>query len=178
MLNSVSLERGEAIELAKEFSTAVVAGATGEERMPNSVEERVENCNRLMEKLKQAGLQEEDVYFDPLVFPVSVDKNNGLAVIETVKELRKVFGDSIHFAPGLSNISYGLPNRKLINQVFTHLCALEGLDGGIVDPRQINEKVLNNMDTSSEQYRLAKALVLGEDEFGMNYISASREGKL
>lgn len=178
MLNSVSLERVEAIEVAKEFKTVVIAGATGEERMPESVEERLNNCKRLMEKLKGAGLQEADIYFDPLVFPVSVNKQNGVDVIETVKELRKLFGSDIHFAPGLSNISYGLPNRKLINQVFTHICAKAGLDGGIVDPRQINAKVLNNMDESSEQYALAKDLVLGNDEFGMNYITASREGKL
>jgi 5-methyltetrahydrofolate corrinoid/iron sulfur protein methyltransferase len=178
MLNSVSLERPEGIELAKRFGTVVVAGATGEEAMPNSVEERVDNCKRLMDKLKDAGLTESDVFFDPLVFPVSVDKNNGVAVIDTVKELRKIYGSDIHFSPGLSNISYGMPNRKLINQVFTHLCALEGMDGGIVDPRHINEKVLNNMDTTTEQYQLAKDLVLGNDEFGMNYITASREGKV
>jgi 5-methyltetrahydrofolate--homocysteine methyltransferase len=178
MLNSVSLERADAIELAKEFGTVVIAGATGEESMPNTVEERIDNCKRLMDKLKQAGLKKPDVYFDPLVFPVSVDKNNGVAVIESVKGLRDTFGDDIHFAPGLSNISYGMPNRKLINRVFTHLCAQAGLDGGIVDPRQINAQVLEEMDTESEQYQLAKDLVLGNDEFGMNYISASREGKL
>ncbi len=178
MLNSVSLERVEAIEAAKEFKTVVIAGATGEERMPESVEERIDNCKRLMDKLKGAGLQDADIFFDPLVFPVSVNKQNGVDVIETVKELRNLFGSDIHFAPGLSNISYGLPNRKLINQVFTHICANAGLDGGIVDPRQINAKVLNNMDESSEQYALAKDLVVGNDEFGMNYITASREGKL
>ncbi len=178
MVNSVSLERIDAIETAAGFDTVVIAGATGEESMPNTVEERLDNCVRLMEKLEQHGFTKSDVHFDPLIFPVSVDKMNGVNVIDTIKKLREKYGSDIHFAPGLSNISYGLPNRKLINQVFTYLCAEAGLDGGIVDPRHINLKMLNGIDTSSEQFMLAKDLVLGNDDYGMNYISASREGKV
>lgn len=178
MVNSVSLERGDAIEVAGSFKAAVIAGATGEESMPETVEERVENCVKVMEKLNAVGIKNPEVHFDPLVFPVSVNKENGVNVIKTVETLRDKYGDEIHFAPGLSNISYGLPNRKLINQVFTYVCAKSGLDGGIVDPRHINLNVLNSMDESSEQYKLASDLVLGNDDFGMKYISASREGKL
>lgn len=178
MVNSVSLERPEAIEVAASAGAVVIAGATGEDSMPQTVEERVENCEKLMGMLMDAGLSKSDVFFDPLVFPVSVDKNNGLAVIDSVKELRNLYGDEIHFAPGLSNISYGLPNRKLINTVFTHVCWQEGLDGGIVDPRHINQKALENMNTATEAYGLARDLVLGKDEFGMKYITASRNGKV
>lgn len=178
MVNSVSLEKEDAIEVASGYDTVVIAGATGEESMPDTVEERFDNCVRLMDVLKGKGFSESDVHFDPLIFPVSVNKMNGVNVIETVKKLREKYGDAIHFAPGLSNISYGLPNRKLINQVFTYLCAEAGMDGGIVDPRHINLKMLNGMDTSSEQFMLAKDLVLGNDDYGMNYISASREGKV
>ena len=178
MVNSVSLERSDAIELAAEYKAVVIAGATGEESMPESMEDRVENCSRLMDRLEKAGFVASDVHFDPLVFPVSVNKENGLIIIDTIKKLREKFGDEIHFAPGLSNISYGMPNRKLINQVFTYICVQAGLDGGIVDPRHINLDVLNGMDTGSEKYTITADLVLGKDDFGMNYISASREGKL
>lgn len=178
MINSVSLERPDAIELAASAGAVVIAGATGKESMPQSVEERISNCKELMTVMTDAGLGKSDVFFDPLVFPVSVDKINGTAVIDSVKELRNMYGDEIHFAPGLSNISYGLPNRKLINTVFTYLCWQAGMDGGIVDPRHINMKVFSSMDTATEAFNLAKNLVLGEDEYGMQYIMASREGKL
>ena len=178
MVNSVSLERLEAVELAAGVGAVVIAGATGRESMPQAVEERVANCQELMGILSEAGLSKGDVFFDPLVFPVSVDKINGTAVIDSVKELRNIYGDEIHFAPGLSNISYGLPNRKLINTVFTYLCWEAGMDGGIADPRHINMKVFGSMDTSTEAFNLAKNLVLGEDEYGMQYIMASRDGKL
>lgn len=178
MVNSVSLERKEAIALAKKAGAVVIAGATGENSMPNTVDERVANCESLMKILKSEGFKEADVYFDPLVFPISVDKTNGMAIIDTVKALRKMYGKDIHFAPGLSNISYGLPKRPLINTVFSYVCAKEGMDGGIVDPKHINEKALNSMDTSSEAYKLAEDLVLGKDDWGMNYITASRDGIL
>ena len=57
MVNSVSLERIDAIETAAKYDTVVIAGATGEESMPNTVEERLENCVRLMDKLEQHGFE-------------------------------------------------------------------------------------------------------------------------
>ena len=71
-----------------------------------------------------------------------------------------------------------MPNRKLINQVFTHLCTQRGLDGGIVDPIQINDKILAELDRASEQYKLTQAFLLGQDQFGMAYISAARSGRI
>jgi cobalamin-dependent methionine synthase I len=112
------------------------------------------------------------------VFPVSVDPGNGRMILESIEELRKKYGPAAHFAPGLSNISYGMPNRKLINQVFTRLCMQRGLDGGIVDPLQINDAALAKMEEGSEPFRLTRAFLLGEDQFGMNYISAVRAGRL
>lgn len=178
MVNSVSLERKEAIAIAKKAGAVVIAGATGGNSMPNTVGERVANCESLMKILKSEGFKESEVYLDPLVFPISVDKTNGMAIIDTVKTLRKLYGKDIHFAPGLSNISYGLPKRPLINTVFSYVCAKEGMDGGIVDPKHINRKIINSMDTSTEAYKLAEDLVLGKDDWGMNYITASRDGIL
>ena len=99
-------------------------------------------------------------------------------VMDAVEDLRNGLGDAIHFAPGLSNVSYGMPNRKLLNQVFTWLCVERGLDGGIVDPLQINETILEELDPDSETFALARGVLTGEDEFGMNYISAFRQGIL
>ncbi len=178
MVNSVSLERHQAIEIAKQAGACVVAGAGSETSMPSSTEDRVENLDRLVALLDAAGIGHGDIYFDPLVFPISVDPANGRRIMESVAQLRVRYGDQVHFAPGLSNISFGMPRRRLLNQVFTHLCREQGLDGGIVDPLQINGRILDEMDTGSEAYALARAVLTGEDDFGMEYITACREGRI
>lgn len=178
MVNSVSLERAAAIEIAHGNGAVVIAGATGKSSMPQNVEERVQNLKLLVKKLHEAGFEDGEIYLDPLVFPASVDSNNGKMIFEAISVLRQKFGQEIHFAPGLSNVSYGLPNRKLLNQVFTYLCVEQGCDGGIVDPRQINDDILNSLDTTTNAFQLAKAFLVGEDEYGMNYIRAVRKGKI
>jgi cobalamin-dependent methionine synthase I len=178
MVNSVSLERKEAIQVAKDAGAVVIAAGSGKTSMPTNRDERITNLNSLIALLEKVGFDYSQIYLDPLVFPVSVDPKNGLMILETVEELRKEYGREIHFAPGLSNISYGMPNRKLINQVFTYLCVQRGLDGGIVDPIQINENVLASVDPKSESFQLTEAFLTGQDQFGMNYISAVRGGRL
>jgi len=178
MVNSVSLERMEAIHVAGAAKAAVIAAAGGESSMPTSKDERVANTERLLARLKKEGIPDGDIHLDPLVFPVSVDPGNGRMILDSVEALRKQYGPGIHFAPGLSNISYGMPNRKLINQVFTFLCVQKGLDGGIVDPLQISDAALAKLDQGSEAFRLTRDFLLGEDQFGMNYITAVRAGKI
>lgn len=175
LINSVSLERSSFIPIAAKAKAAVIAGATGETSMPESVEERLENLARLMEKLQAAGIAVSDIYLDPLVYPASVDVRNSVMMLEAVRLLRARYGKDIHFAPGLSNISYGFPKRIVINQVFAKLCLDAGCDGGIVDPAQINDRILSSLDFGDESYRLAREMLLGNDEYGMNYITAFRD---
>ena len=178
LVNSVSLERKQSIRAAAAAKAAVIAAAGGENAMPATKEERLANIERLLALLAKEGIGLGEAYLDPLVFPVSVDPGNGRMILDSVEELRKKYGAAVHFAPGLSNISYGMPNRKLINQVFTRLCVQHGLDGGIVDPLQINDAALAKLDEGSESFRLARAFLLGEDQFGMKYITAVRAGRL
>jgi hypothetical protein len=178
LVNSVSLERKETVRAAAAAGAVVIAAAGGEIAMPATREERVANLERLLALLSKEGVSAGSIYLDPLVFPVSVDPGNGRLILECVEALRGIYGAAIHFAPGLSNISYGMPNRKLINQVFTKLCVQRGLDGGIVDPLQINDSVLAGLDEDAEPFRLARAFLLGEDQFGMNYITAVRAGRI
>lgn len=178
MVNSVSLERVDAIETATEFNAVVIASASGEKGLPSTTGERLKNLDALMLKLTGAGFQNADVHVDPLVFPISTDTNNGKQFFEAVSAIREKYGEEIHIVAGLSNISFGMPNRKLINRVFSYLAVEAGADGGVVDPLQINIDILNSMDTESESFKLTKALLLGKDEFGMNFIAASREGTI
>jgi cobalamin-dependent methionine synthase I len=178
LINSVSLERAASIPVAAAAGAKVIAGATGAASMPENVADRLANIAKLMDQLQSHGFAHEDIYLDPLVFPVSVNSTNGVAVLDAIEALRETYGPAIHFAPGLSNVSFGLPKRPLINQVFAFLCLQQGCDGGIVDPGQINDRVFKELDTASEPFRLAKELLLGQDEFGMNYIAAAREGSV
>jgi len=175
MINSVSLERSSIIPIAAKAGARVVAGATGADRMPESAVERVENIRKLMKLLVAEGFAPGDVYVDPLVMPVSVDTGHPGRFIEAVRQIRSDQGPDIHFAPGLSNVSFGLPRRPIINQVFAKLCRDAGCDGGIVDPTQINDRSLASLKLEEGLPALARDLLLGNDEFGMNWIAASRE---
>lgn len=176
MVNSVSLERADAIAIAAEFGAAVIASAAGERDLPSTLEKRLGNVERLMSKLSDAGFDNARIHLDPLVFPISTDNNNGKRFLDAVAAFRAKYGPDIHIVAGLSNVSFGMPNRKLINQVFSRLAVEAGADGGIVDPIQINLDILESLDTKSKSFELARALLMGEDEFGMNYIAACREG--
>jgi cobalamin-dependent methionine synthase I len=178
MVNSVSLERAQAVDVAAGHKAVVIASAAGEGDLPTTTDGRLANLDRLMPRLAKAGFAPKDIHIDPLVFPISVDGNNGKNFLEAVSAIRSRFGKDVHIVAGLSNVSFGMPNRKLINQVFTYMAVEAGADGGIVDPLQINVKVLNTLDPKSEGFQLARALLMGEDEFGMNFITASREGKI
>lgn len=178
MINSVSLERMEAVGLAAEFGACVVASAAGEKGLPASTAERMTNLARLIPLLKKGGVPDDAIYIDPLVFPIATDSANGLSFLEAVRAFRALYGMQIHITGGFSNVSFGMPGRKIINQTFTYLAVEAGADSGIVDPGQINGTVLAATDPTSESFRLARALLLGEDEFGMEFITASRDGRI
>jgi 5-methyltetrahydrofolate--homocysteine methyltransferase len=175
MVNSVSLERADAVKVAAEAGAVVVASAAGEKGLPTETAERLANLERLVAILKDAGFSVPQIHADPLVFPISVDGANGRRFLDTVTGLREAYGPELHIVAGLSNVSFGMPNRKLINQVFARLAVEHGADGGIVDPSQINGPLLAALDPQDESFQLARALLMGEDEFGMNFITAMRE---
>jgi hypothetical protein len=178
MVNSVSLERADAVEIARDANAVVIASAAGVDGLPNTIEERMANIDAICQRLEAEGYERSAIHVDPLVFPISTDGQNGVRFLDTVKAIREKYGPEIHIVAGLSNVSFGMPNRKLINQTYTYLAVEAGADGGIVDPLQINVGVLNGLDTESEAFALTKALLLGQDDFGMEYITASRDGRL
>jgi 5-methyltetrahydrofolate--homocysteine methyltransferase len=178
LINSVSLERADAIGLAAEFGACAVASAAGEKGLPTSTEERLANLDRLIPALKKSGVPDDALYIDPLVLPIATDSANGLSFLESVRAIRQRYGAAVHITGGFSNVSFGMPGRKVINQTFTYLAVEAGADSGIVDPGQINGRILAGTDSSAEPFRMARALLLGEDEFGMEFISACREGRI
>jgi len=109
MVNSVSLERVDAIDVAAKHSAVVIASAAGEKGLPSSNEERMRNIDTIIPKLMAAGFKKQDIHVDPLVFPISTDSNNGKNFLQTVTGARSKYGPEIHIIAGLSNVSFGIP---------------------------------------------------------------------
>ena len=122
-------------------------------------------------------LPADSLYVDPLVIPIGVDPMAGQAYLDAVTTIRERFGDDIHITGGVSNISFGLPARRIISDIFLDLCVQAGHDSGIVDPVADIAAALAP-DRESEAYTLAAAMLTGEDAFGMQFIEAFRAGKL
>ncbi len=176
MINSASTERPEVLGLARGRGTPVVLSCTGA-AMPSGTQDRIERAEEIVGLAIEAGLPLDSLYVDPLVIPIGVDPLAGQAVLDAIKAIRERFGDQIHVTGGVSNISFGLPARRIISDVFLDLCVDAGLDSGIIDPVADVSSALNP-DRDSEGYTLARAMLRGEDAFGMAFITAFREGRL
>lgn len=178
MLNSASLERIDALQLAVEHGARAIVTSSGAEGMPSDAGERIDNASRMVEAALAAGMAEDDIYVDPLVFPISVDGSYGLHVLDAMRGLRERFGSGIHITGGLSNVSFGIPARKLMNAAFINLATEAGADSGIIDPVMNPVAEALAADRESPGYRLACDTLLGRDEFCMNYLKAWRAGEL
>ena len=178
MLNSASLERLDALDLAREHDCRVVVTAAGERGMPDDAEERVANATRMVEAALAKGFAAGDLYIDPLVFPISVDSRFGHHCLDAIRALRERFGGDIHITGGMSNVSFGLPARKLLNELFVLLAVEAGADGGILDPVASPPEAIFAIDREDRRYRLAEDVMLGRDEHCRAYIRAWRKGRL
>tara|TARA_B100001750_G_C15508812_1_gene602228 strand:+ start:575 stop:1606 length:1032 start_codon:yes stop_codon:yes gene_type:complete len=178
MINSAALERIDILDLVKKYQTKVIITAAGSDGMPSNSKERIENSKLMLNECNKRNISLSDIFIDPLVFPISVDKSYGLHYLDTVQTLRKEFGKNLHITGGLSNVSFGLPKRKLINDSFIRLSIEYGIDSGIIDPIQSNIEQILQLDLKKPNVNLATKMLLGEDEFCINYISAFRNGDL
>lgn len=176
MINSASTERPDVLELVKEHGTPVVLSCTGA-AMPSGTQDRVERAEEIVGMALELGLAEDSLHVDPLVIPIGVDPMAGQAYLDAVSTIRERFGEKIHITGGVSNISFGLPARRIITDTFLDLCVQAGQDSGIIDPVADVHAALNP-DRESEAYTLASAMLKGEDAFGMQFIEAFRAGKL
>ena len=175
MLNSASLERLEALDLARLHDCRVVVTAAGEKGMPDGADERVANASRMVEAALERGFATPDLYIDPLVFPISVDSRYGNHCLDAIRSLRARFGPEIHITGGMSNVSFGLPARKALNEIFVLLAVEAGADGGILDPVASPPGTILAIDRADPRYKLAEDVMLGRDEHCMAWIRAWRQ---
>jgi 5-methyltetrahydrofolate--homocysteine methyltransferase len=170
MINSITDERTRIealLPILKEFRPKVIALCMGEAGPPSTAEERFTTACRLVDLLLAEGFTLDDVYVDPCVLPVSTAPEHGKAILDGVGLIAARY-PGVHISAGVSNVSFGLPVRKLLNETFAVLLMARGLDAGIVDP--CDPQLMANI-------RAAEAL-LGRDEYCANYLRAFREGKL
>ncbi len=178
LLNSASLERIDALDIARRFELPVVITAAGSAGMPKDAAERVDHASRMVEAALAQGIPLERMYVDALVFPISVDGQFVVQCLDAFRQLRARYGERIHLTGGLSNVSFGMPCRKLINEVFITLAVRSGADSGIVDPVTTNLNRIFLADTQSRPYQLALDVLLGRDPGCVNYLEAYRDGEL
>jgi 5-methyltetrahydrofolate--homocysteine methyltransferase len=178
LINSASVERPQVLDLAAASGCAVVLAASARGGMPANADERVANAVALLETAVAHGVAYEAMYVDPLVLPVAVEPDAPAHVLEVARRLRGEYGDAIHLTGGLSNVSFGMPERRLLNDVFIDLAAEAGIDSGIIDPVASDLGRVFTTDRTTEAYGLAADLLLGRDPFGGAYVAAFRAGRL
>ncbi|AGL03211.1 methyltetrahydrofolate cobalamin methyltransferase [Desulfoscipio gibsoniae] len=168
LVNSITgeKERYEQIfPMVLKYKTKVVALCMDDSGMPETAEDRMKVAVNLYENLTKAGVPEDDIYFDPLVKPVSTGDKAGLEVLETVRLISEKY-PNVHKVCGLSNVSFGLPNRKILNQLFMVQTMTVGMDSYILNP----------LDKSMMGFVHAGQTLLGKDTYCTNYLTAHRNG--
>lgn len=178
LLNSASLERLEGLDLARQHTSPVIVTAAGEKGMPQNDEERVVNASRMADAALAKGIAIQDIYIDALVFPISVESQFGNHCLSAIAKLRERYGPDIHITGGLSNVSFGLPCRHLINDVFIILAVEAGADSGIIDPVASHLDCVFSRDRQSRPFQLAEEMLLGKDRNCKNFLRAYRKGEL
>jgi 5-methyltetrahydrofolate--homocysteine methyltransferase len=167
-INSTSLEPGRDVlmDMAREHKAMLFANGSGASGMPQNAAERVENMTKCMALMDKAGVPVADRFLDPLVFPVGAGPQFGKDYLEAVKELRKRFPD-VHIFGGLSNVSFGLPRRKLLNHAFITLAIINGCDSIMIDP-------IMNPPLDYIEFKLAADVMTADDEYALKFLKYVR----
>jgi 5-methyltetrahydrofolate--homocysteine methyltransferase len=168
MINSINgdQERLEnMLPVVAKHNCTVIALALDESGIPKSVEDRMKVLKRVFSATRNAGISDEKVYADPLIMTIGTDTQAGLIALESMKAIKREYPEA-HITSGLSNISFGLPGRSLINRTFLTLALEAGLDSAIVDPT--NQGLRESL--------IVTELLLGRDKFCRRYTQAFRSG--
>lgn len=170
MINSISLEK-ERFDAMIPFldgkDCKVIALCMDDSGMPGSAADIIARADTLVKELNAIGIGTESIYIDPLVQPISTDNNKGIMVLDAVRGIKAKYPE-VHITGGLSNISYGLPQRKIINRTFVTLMIGAGMDSAIIDP--LDEKIMGTIKTAD--------MLMGHDDFCMNFLKGVRAGAI
>ncbi len=164
LVNSVSGEEGSLasiLPVIKEHGAAVIGLLQDDKGTPMDSERRVAIAHSIVERAESVGIPREDVVIDVLAFAIGADTNSGLAVLETIRRVRQELG--VNVTMGASNVSFGMPDRDLLNNTFVTAVIAAGATCLIVDVAKVRPTVL------------AIDLILGRDAYARRYTQAYRE---
>ncbi len=170
IINSISAESQryeKVLPQVKKYKSGVIALCMDDLGIPETAERKFEVANNLRARLISDGVPEQDIYLDPLVQTVGSNQAIAMAVVDAIREIARSFPET-HISCGISNISHGMPKRKVLNRNFIVMCIAAGLDTAIVDPN----------DAELMQSIIAAEALAGRDEFCTRYIQAYRAGKI
>lgn len=170
LLNSITLEKNRyepMLSVIKGGNVRIVALCMSDKGMPETVAQRVGIADELVNGLLAAGMPLGDIFVDPLVQPISTNSAYGAGFLGAVETIMTNY-TGIHTMCGLSNISHGMPERKLLNQTLAMMAVARGLDGLIVNP--LDRRMMAGL--------LAAEALAGRDSYCMRYLQAYRGKKL
>jgi len=164
LVNSVTGEEHSmkrVLPLIKEHGAAVIGLVQDDDGIPKDAEGRVRVAHKIVERAEAAGIPREDLVIDCLAFAVGAEPASGVAVMEAIRRIKAELG--VNMTMGASNVSFGLPDRELINNAFVVMATAAGATCLIVDAAKVRSIIL------------AADLVLGRDKRARRYIEAYRQ---
>ncbi len=165
LINSVNGEEerlASVLPLVKEYDASVIALCMDNDGIPPTAEDRLKVAAKMIDRADKMGISADRLIIDPLALTMGSDHNAGMIAIDTIRLIVKEFG--VNITMGASNISFGMPDRAPINATFITMSILAGLTCPITNP--LDEEV--NLAIQ------AADLVMGRDEYGMNWIKNYR----
>ncbi|MFZ1946329.1 MAG: dihydropteroate synthase [bacterium] len=169
MLNSLTGEETRLkrlVPLVKEFKPAVIALCLDDGGIPTSADQELRVAVRITDLLVKQGVNPEDIFVDPLVRPIAVDHEAARLFLESLRLIKRSM-PQVRTVAGISNVSFGLPERKALNRTLLALAIDAGLDAAILDP----------LDRSTMSSLAAAEALVGRDPSLKNYLAAARRRK-
>lgn len=170
LINSISLEKDRFEPMIRYLAgkdCRIIALCMDDSGMPKTAHDIVTRATSLVEKLEAIGFKRDDIFIDPLIQPMSVDITNGQMSMQAIAIIMREL-KGVHTTGGLSNVSYGLPQRKIINRCFLAMMIAHGFDSAIMDP--LDQDIMALMKTAD--------MLAGNDNFCMRYIKAVRASSI
>ena len=170
IINSITGEKERIkgiLPLVTRYNTGIIALCMDDRGMPETAAERVGVARNLIDLLTREGIKHDDIFIDPMIRPIGTGAHYGIVALDTIRTVKTEYPD-VHIACGLSNISFGIPARKVVNQAFLVAAMTSGMDGAILDP----------LDRKLMTYLYATEALLGVDDYCMNFITKFREEQL
>jgi len=164
IVNSVSGEEkslDRVLPLVKEYGTAVIGLALDDDGIPKTPEKRLEVVRKIIERAEALGIPREDIIIDCLALSLGSDDQAGLVTLESIRKVKVEIG--VNQTLGASNISFGLPDRPLVNKAFLALAVEAGVTCPTVDAAKVKSTILTT------------DLILGRDRFSQRYIKDFRK---